>query len=106
MLVLITGARGAIGRRVAAALKTAGDDLVLCARDPARGRSELPTAFWVQVDFNRYIDARHWRPRLYSVDAVINCAGLLWETPGNTFEGVHALGPCALFEACLSRRAK
>ena len=106
MRVLLTGARGAIGRRVAAALKTAGHDLIPCTREVARARTEMPTACWMEIDFNRDIDARHWRPRLYGVDAVVNCAGILWETPGNTFEGVHALGPCALFDACISRRVK
>ena len=106
MLVLLTGARGAIGSRLAAALKAAGHDLILCTRDPARARATFPTAFWMQADFNRDIDARHWRPRLYGVDAVVNCAGILLETRGNTFEGVHALGPSALFEACTYARVK
>src|SRR5688572_25979748 len=106
MLVLLTGARGAIGNRLAAELKTAGHDLMLCTRDPARARAAFPTAFWMQADFNHDIDARHWRPRLYGVDAVVNCAGILRETRGNTFEAVHALGPCALFEACTYARVK
>ena len=106
MLVLITGATGSIGRHLAARLVSEGHKVIGCTRKPTTAWADFPGCFWIEADLNRDIDARAWRPRLYGVDAVINCAGILRETAGNTYEGVHALGPCALFEACKRARVK
>ena len=106
MLILMTGAAGWIGRRLAAALAREGHNVIGCTRNLNAAWTDFPQRFWIEADLNRDIDARAWRPRLYGVDAVINCAGMLRETAGNTFEGVHALGPCALFEACKRARIK
>lgn len=100
MRILITGATGFIGSRLAATLKSHGHEIIGCTRHLNHALAAHPEYAWIEADFNRDIDARDWRPRLYKVDAVINCAGLLRESAGNTFEAVHALGPRALFEAC------
>src|SRR5262249_6589558 len=34
------------------------------------------------------------------IDAVVNCAGLLQDSPGESTHGVHAAGAAALFRAC------
>lgn len=104
MLILLTGATGSIGERLGAALTDAGHKVIGCTRDLNAAWAAFPERFFIEADLNRDLDARAWRPRLYDVDAVINCAGILRETAVNTFEGVHALGPRALFEAC--RRAR
>ena len=100
MRVLVTGATGYIGSRIAAALKARGHHVVGCTRRLNDALVAYPGHSWMQVDFNRDLDARSWRPRLYKIDAVINCAGILRENAEDTYEAVHALAPRALFEAC------
>jgi uncharacterized protein YbjT (DUF2867 family) len=41
-----------------------------------------------------------WMPLLRGVEAVVNCAGLLQDGPGESVEAVHDAGPAALFAAC------
>ena len=41
-----------------------------------------------------------WLPLLKDIDAVVNCAGVLQDSPMDSTAGVHAKGARALFEAC------
>ena len=41
-----------------------------------------------------------WLPLLRDVDAVVNCAGVLQDSPGDSTSGVHVRGVSALFHAC------
>jgi nucleoside-diphosphate-sugar epimerase len=90
IVVLLTGASGFIGSRIAAALVAAGHDVVPAARP--------------QVDFARDTTAAAWAPRLVGVDVVINAVGILRERDTQTFEALHVAAPCALFEACAQAR--
>jgi uncharacterized protein YbjT (DUF2867 family) len=81
MRVLITGARGFIGRHLAAALSARGHSIVAAARP--------------QFDFERPQD---WTSALRGVDVVVNAAGILRASP-ERFEAVHHHGPRALFVA-------
>lgn len=54
----------------------------------------------VEIDLNRDTDPATWLPRLGGIDAVVNCAGILQATRGQSIEAIHAAGPIALFEAC------
>jgi uncharacterized protein YbjT (DUF2867 family) len=45
-------------------------------------------------------DPADWEPHLRGVDAVVNCAGILQDGPGNSTSGVHEHGISALFHAC------
>ena len=100
MLILVTGATGFIGRHVAAALIARGHSVVGCTRSVSTASARYPALRWLEADLNRDLDAGAWCPRLVGVDAVINCAGILHESPRETFEAVHALGARALFDAC------
>ena len=86
--ILVVGARGFIGERVAAALERQGYEV------RRGGRPEVDLA-------RDGIEA--WRPRLEGVAVAINCAGVFRETAAATFEAVHATGPQALFRACAER---
>jgi uncharacterized protein YbjT (DUF2867 family) len=81
--VLLLGAGGFIGRHTAAALRSAGHDVV---RSPLR--------------FQRALRAADWLPGLEGVDAVLNAVGIFRESRGMTFMQVHEAAPRALFQAC------
>lgn len=101
MRVLVIGATGFIGARVAAHLRAAGHDVIGASRRRQEAFHAHPEYGWIVADFNRDFDWHVWRPRLHAIDAVVNCAGLHEETRDETFEAVHALGPAALYEACV-----
>lgn len=100
MRILLTGATGFIGSRLAHALQLAGHRVVLAVRDVDAAQRLHPGADPMAVDFARDISAEHWLPRLDGVDAVINAVGIFVERGAQRFETLHVRGPCALFEAC------
>jgi uncharacterized protein YbjT (DUF2867 family) len=81
MRVLITGARGFIGRHLAAALAARGHAITAAGRP--------------QFDFER---PRDWTSALRGIDVVVNAAGVL-RAPPERFEAIHHTGPRALFTA-------
>ncbi len=99
MRILILGAGGFIGGRIAADLQSAGHEIVACGRDRDRLERLLPFAEAMACDLARDT-AANWHARLEKVDAVVNAAGIFREHGANGFEQVHAAGPRALFEAC------
>lgn len=97
MVVLLTGASGFIGSRLAAGLSAAGHEVVCAARKPLRD----PRFRFVQADFTRDVQPSDWVPRLAGIDVVINAAGIIREAGAQTFELLHERAPCALFSACV-----
>jgi uncharacterized protein YbjT (DUF2867 family)/predicted DCC family thiol-disulfide oxidoreductase YuxK len=98
--ILVVGATGFIGRHVAAHLRARGHDVVGTSRRRREAFCRYPQYGWIVADLHSDLEARIWRAKLHGFDAVVNCAGLYREAPGETFETVHALGPLALFRAC------
>ncbi|ARP93838.1 SDR family oxidoreductase [Bordetella genomosp. 13] len=100
MKILITGASGFIGSRIAAALLAQGHDLVCPLRPGSRGVLH-PCASVVPVDFASALRDDDWMPSLAGVDVVINTVGIFREreTPGQDFATVHVRAPAALFRA-------
>lgn len=97
MRILLTGANGFIGRYLMAGLEAAGHTVVPAVRDAAvLNRPDLAA---LAIDFNRDTSVEVWRGRLQGIDAVINCAGVLQSTAGQSAEAIHAAAPIALFEA-------
>jgi uncharacterized protein YbjT (DUF2867 family) len=99
MRVLVTGANGFIGARVAAGLRAAGHDVVAGIRRGARAPNSSGA---IECDFSTDLDVATWQARLSGIDAVVNCAGILRETSADTFQRVHVAAPLALFRACAS----
>lgn len=99
MRVLVVGAYGFIGQHIANGLLQAGHEVVAGGRNLALGQRLLPDAEWLRCDFNTDLTPEIWAPRLASVDAVVNCVGILQTTLSDTHERVHVTAPTALFRA-------
>jgi uncharacterized protein YbjT (DUF2867 family) len=98
MRILIVGAGGLIGSAVAARLVSRGDSIIAVTR---RATSlGLIDGVQVRLDVARATNPADWLPHLRNVDAVVNCAGILQDSPGNSTAGVHSDGVGALFRAC------
>lgn len=95
MRVLVLGAGGFIGGRIAACLRARGHTVLPCGRDPAALRRRFPGSEPVGADLAAD-DVAAWQRRLAGVDAVVNAAGAL----AGDLDAVHARGPAALFDAC------
>jgi uncharacterized protein YbjT (DUF2867 family) len=98
MKVLIVGASGLIGSAIAARLASEGHEIVAVARHPPQ--NSFPSATWVALDLARATDPNDWTAVLAGIEAVVNCAGVQQDGPGDSTAGVHTSGPAALFRAC------
>lgn len=96
MKILLTGATGFIGSRVAAALRTRGHEVLGVVRRPD---PNAPAE--VAGDFSRDTDSAAWLPRLTGVDVVVNAVGIIREGGAQSFSALHIQGPRALFDACV-----
>ncbi|WP_239649660.1 SDR family oxidoreductase [Methylocucumis oryzae] len=84
MKIFLTGATGFIGRSVLRALLTQGHTICACCRHPERLQSSSPQVELIVINYNQMLDEQSWYPYLHSVDTVINCVGVIVETPQQT----------------------
>jgi uncharacterized protein YbjT (DUF2867 family) len=107
MNILLCGASGFIGQRIAQALRAAGHRVV-GARSGRQGsaKAQAQGSDGITVDFNRDTDAATWLPRLAGIDAVVNAVGVLRDTRQRPIKAVHELTPKALFDACAQAGVK
>ena len=99
MKILLTGATGFIGRRLAAALTLAGHEVIaVVRRDGVRIKGARHT---IQGDLSRDLTLDDWLPRLRGIEVVVNAAGILRERGDQRFATLHEAGPMALFRACV-----
>jgi len=103
MRVLITGATGFIGGHILRHLQKQGHEVIAGLRKTAPA---IPGARLMAVDFSQDHDPAVWLPRLEGVDAVVNCVGIIAESPGQSFDALHRDAPCALFRACAQAGVK
>ena len=106
MRVLVTGASGFIGAHIVGALLGAGHTVTGCARNVEFARHRCPGAQWIPCDFNKDLTPEVWLPRLDGIDAVINCAGVLQGSAGQSIDRIHRQAPMALFDACQQGNVK
>ncbi|HEX2151348.1 MAG TPA: NAD(P)H-binding protein, partial [Stellaceae bacterium] len=100
MRVLVTGAYGFIGSQITARLLADGHEVIGAGRRVAEAARRWPNVRWVAIDFAQSTRPEDWLPHLAGVDALVNCVGILQDTPGNSTRGVHVDGTRALFAAC------
>jgi uncharacterized protein YbjT (DUF2867 family) len=96
--VLVVGATGMIGSAVAARLSAEGYEVIGVARH-IESAGLLPIE-WVRLDIARAVQPEVWSNVVSNVDAVVNCAGQLQDSPYQSTASVHVDGPAALFRAC------
>ncbi|MFP7722964.1 SDR family oxidoreductase [Lysobacter sp. A3-1-A15] len=96
--VLVVGAGGFIGGFIVSALRAAGYRVL----EGKRPGSLPPGPDGRECDVARMCQPAHWAHALQGADAVVNAAGILRESPGNTFQQVHHDGPLALARACVA----
>ncbi|MGZ3344659.1 MAG: SDR family oxidoreductase [Caulobacteraceae bacterium] len=99
MRILVIGAYGLIGSYVTARLLADGHEIVAAGRDVRMAVRRWPQVRWIRVDLGRMTVA-DWQGRLDGVDAVVNCAGALQDSPSDRLAAVHRDGVLALAEAC------
>jgi uncharacterized protein YbjT (DUF2867 family)/uncharacterized membrane protein YphA (DoxX/SURF4 family) len=97
MIVMIVGASGFIGGRLAQAFGAAGHE-VICAGRNAGARLPAGCSRAVQIDYTAP-SAADWAPLMAGVDVLVNAVGILRESGPQTFDSLHVLGPRALFTA-------
>src|ERR1700761_4201271 len=98
MRVLVLGASGLIGSAVCARLACQGHAVRgVSRRQFHRG---LVRSEHVPLDIARATRPESWLPLLDGVDAVVNCAGTLQDSPSESTRGVHVNGIAALLTAC------
>jgi uncharacterized protein YbjT (DUF2867 family) len=104
--VLLTGATGLIGSAIRAQLLHEGHQVIAVARSLPHAGLDEPNLHWLPLDFARVASAGSWDDLLRDIDAVVNCAGILQDGPGEQVEDVHARGLSPLFAACEARRIR
>jgi uncharacterized protein YbjT (DUF2867 family) len=100
MKILVVGGTGLIGAAITAHLVARGHAVVVASRHPRAGPPDH-----LKIDLAG-ADEAFWRPHLRGVDAVINCAGILQDAPGDSTSAVHHIGVDNLFKACEALRLR
>ncbi len=106
MRILITGATGFIGFHLARELSRQGHQIVAAVRQPQQWQSQYPAYHWIDCDFRRDTEAKHWAPRLENIDLVINAVGIIQEDQPGDFDTIQSLAPQALFAAAAIKRTR
>ncbi|RUP08897.1 SDR family oxidoreductase [Hyphomicrobium sp.] len=99
MRILVIGAYGLVGGYVTARLLGEGHEVVGLGRETSVARRRFPKARWVDADL-RDMNADRWAALLGSIDAVVNCAGALQDSPRDDLRGVHVRAVTELARAC------
>jgi len=98
MRIVVLGASGFIGSAAVARLAAGGHEVVALSRHPrAQGLAAVAQATF---DISAATRRDDWQALLRGADAVVNCAGTLQDAPGESTQGVHAVGISAMFAAC------
>jgi uncharacterized protein YbjT (DUF2867 family) len=100
MRILVVGAYGFVGMAVAARLSADGHEVVGAGRRIRLASYRRPDIRWIRLDLAKKRSPEQWQAVLQGIDAVVNCAGVLQDNPGDSTEKTHVTGPAALYDAC------
>ncbi|MCA6118111.1 SDR family oxidoreductase [Bradyrhizobium sp. WSM 1738] len=95
MQIAVIGGTGLIGSAIVARLASRGHSVISMSRS---GSDSAATAD--RVDLSEATSPAYWLPHLAGVEAVVNCAGVLQDSPGVSASMVHHHGIANLFAAC------
>src|SRR3954468_4024608 len=95
MKVAVIGGTGLLGSAIVADLSSRGHSVVPMSRSAG---TESPGA--ISVDLNEATSPAYWLPHLDGVEAIVNCAGVLQDSPKDSTSMVHHQGIANLFGAC------
>ena len=98
MRVLVIGGYGLIGGYVVSELLARGHEVIGAGRQIVDAARRFPGADWIVADLATLSTAA-WAPLVKDVDAVVNCAGALQDSPSDKLQAVHIDGLVALAEA-------
>lgn len=104
MRVLVVGASGFIGSAVCARLLSEG--YVVTGVSRSATPAALGAVRHLRVDMAMATQPGDWLPLLEGIEAVVNCAGVLQDAPGDSTRTVHADAAAALFRACERARVR
>lgn len=102
MRILVTGAYGFIGAQITATLTASGHEVVCCVHDVAQSKRRFPNLQALPCNFVHDTTFEIWVNRLkdLSLDAVVNCVGILQANDPKVIEAIHDKTPRALVTAC------
>ena len=100
MKVLVLGGAGFIGRSVVAALAARGVEVVIGTRRPSRCESATISCRVEHIELHRLTQALDWQQVILPFTVVVNCAGILRERWGETYDAVYHRAPVAIAQAC------
>ncbi len=95
MKIAVVGGTGLIGSAIVAHLSSRGHSAVSMSRSGGH-----PGTGAARIDLSAATSPAYWLPHLDGVEAVVNCAGVLQDTPGDSTSMVHHHGIANLFVAC------
>jgi uncharacterized protein YbjT (DUF2867 family) len=95
MKIAVIGGTGLIGSAIVAHLSSRGHSVVSMSRSAGVARETT-----ISVDLNKAMSPSYWLPHLNGVEAVVNCAGVLQDSPIDSTSMVHHRGIATLFAAC------
>jgi uncharacterized protein YbjT (DUF2867 family) len=99
MRIFLTGATGFLGGHILRALSARGHPVTCLVREGSAAKVcalALPNVTVVEGEFTA---PDSYVRELRGHDVVVNAVGIIRETPGSSFDAVHAQAPIALFDA-------
>jgi uncharacterized protein YbjT (DUF2867 family) len=100
MHILLIGASGLIGSAAAARLKRDCHQIIAVGRGGGPAARRVPADRWVKLDLREATTVEAWLPHLAGIDTVVNCAGVLQDSPRDSTARLHRDMPFALWRAC------
>jgi uncharacterized protein YbjT (DUF2867 family)/uncharacterized membrane protein YphA (DoxX/SURF4 family) len=106
MRIFLTGATGFIGGHLLRALCERGHSVTCLARGVGARRLAAMTLPGVRVVEGEFTRPAEWAEHVTGHEAVVNCVGIIRESPAVSFAAVHTDAPIALFEAAATAAAR